>query len=105
MSSELLGYTALDRFLEAVDAVIARTSHYVRSEIVLPAVEVGKNVLAEKPLATSVGEAYLLIPAAQEQGVRLGVVFQSRLGDDIKALVSVLASGSSGTLGIPHPDM
>ncbi len=95
---EVPGYTALDRFLEAVDAVIVCTPHYVRAEIVLPAVEAGKHVLVEKPLATSLEEADLLIRAARERGVKLGVVFQSRFEDDVQTLVSVLRSGRLGRL-------
>ena len=92
------GYTALDRFLEAVDAVIVCTPHHVRSEIMLPAVEEGKHVLVEKPLATSMEEADLLIREARRKGVKLGVIFQSRFEDDIKALVNALESGRLGRL-------
>ena len=88
----------MDRFPETVDAVIVCTPHHVRSEIVLPAVDARKHVLVEKPLATSVEEADLLIRAARRRGVKLGVVFQPRLEDDLRALVEALRSGRLGRL-------
>ena len=68
---DVAGYPDLEAALPAVDAVIIATppsSHY---SLGLQAIEAGKHVLIEKPLAASLGEARALVDAAEAAGVVL----------------------------------
>lgn len=68
---DVAGYPDLEAALPAVDAVIIATppsSHY---SLGLQAIEAGKHVLIEKPLAASLSEARALVDAAEAAGVVL----------------------------------
>jgi predicted dehydrogenase len=68
---DVAGYANLDAALPEVDAVVIATppsSHY---SLGLQAIEAGKHVLIEKPLATSAAEARELVAAAEAAGTLL----------------------------------
>ncbi len=52
----------------------------------IAAAQRGLHVLTEKPIDTSVARADALIDAAQQSGVKLGVIFQDRMKPDIQRL-------------------
>jgi predicted dehydrogenase len=56
-----------------VDAVFATGANATHLEDVLAAIEHGKAVLCEKPLAMNAGEAEQMLAAARQRGVLLGV--------------------------------
>ena len=79
---DVAGYPDLEAALPAVDAVIIATppsSHY---SLGLQAIEAGKHVLIEKPLAASLSEARALVDAAEAAGVVLipGLTFLYNAG-------------------------
>jgi predicted dehydrogenase len=65
--------TDLDSALEQVDAVVIATPPRTHGQIALRAIAAGKSVLVEKPLATSVREATLMMAAAAANDVTLAV--------------------------------
>jgi predicted dehydrogenase len=54
-----------------VEAIAVATPAHTHTPVVLAAIEAGKHVLVEKPLATSVDEGRKLVDAAQDAGVTL----------------------------------
>ena len=59
-----------------VDAVIVATPHYFHPEIAIYAMERGKPVLSEKPIAVTVAAADAMLAVAQRTGVPFGVMHQ-----------------------------
>jgi predicted dehydrogenase len=62
----------------AVDVVYVATTPARHAAHALPAIEAGKHVLVEKPMATSLGDADRLARAAERSNVRLGTMFIMR---------------------------
>ncbi|GIF01418.1 oxidoreductase [Paractinoplanes rishiriensis] len=67
------GFTSLQAALPHVDAFVIATPPATHAHLGLQAIEAGKHVLIEKPLATTTADALLLIAAAREAGVTLMV--------------------------------
>jgi predicted dehydrogenase len=61
-----------------IDAIVVATPHYVHVNQALPAIEAGKHVLVEKPLATTIDDCDRMIRAAAIHGVVLSVGYQQR---------------------------
>lgn len=82
VSNELgiTGYTSLPELLdkEQVDVISIATSDPFHKEPALQAIERGKHVLIEKPLATSVADCEAIITAAEKQDVIVGIDFHKR---------------------------
>ncbi len=66
-------YTELQAALPDADAVVVATSPTTHVEVALQAIEAGKHVLVEKPLAPSVAGVRRLMSAASQAGVTLMV--------------------------------
>ncbi|GAB3825930.1 Gfo/Idh/MocA family protein [Kribbella italica] len=64
---------ALVDVLDEIDAVDVRVPHHVHAEVALTAIEHGKHVLVEKPIATTVEDARRIVDAARAAGVVLAV--------------------------------
>ena len=65
-------------------------------EIALKAIEAGKHVLMEKPLAQSLAEADAMIRAAHKRGVTLGQIFQNRFHRTPRRIKALLDAGHLG---------
>ena len=61
-----------------IKAVSITTPDFAHREIALEMIEAGKDILVEKPLATSVRDAQDIVNAARKKGVKLMVDFQNR---------------------------
>lgn len=83
---------------EGVEVVHVATPPYLRGEIVLAALEAGKSVFCEKPLALSLEEAGAMADAAQQAGVALGVNYVMRHQPAYRMLEAFAASGLFGRL-------
>jgi predicted dehydrogenase len=84
-----------------VDLVDVCTPGDTHAEIAIAALEAGKHVLCEKPLANSVAEAEAMVAAAaaaRERGVRSMVGFTYRRVPAIKLARSLVADGRIGDL-------
>lgn len=72
-------YDDFDAFLAAVDVVTIATPARAHGELSLRALEAGRHVLVEKPVATTHAEGVAAIAAAKGHGLVLAVGHQERL--------------------------
>ena len=84
--------------LPDVDAALVLTPIALNAPVALAALQAGKDVIMEKPIARSVAEGARLIETARQLGKRLYVTEQMgyRRGEDI--LAEIIASGEIGEL-------
>ncbi|MEM1601832.1 MAG: Gfo/Idh/MocA family oxidoreductase [Candidatus Bathyarchaeia archaeon] len=81
-----------------IDAVIISTPHYQHYPMAMDAIESGKHVLVDKPMAISLREADEMIMAAKRSNVKLGVNLQSRFDPTIRKVKEAADSGRFGQL-------
>lgn len=81
---------------EDIDAVSVATPDPYHKEPVLAAIRHGKHVLVEKPLATSSQDAYEIIDAAKEAGVRVMVDYHKRWDPSSVAIKNQLELEETG---------
>lgn len=79
-----------------VDIVLNLTTPEAHVEISLSAIEAGKHVYTEKPIATSVCDGKRILNAAAEKGLRIGCAPDTILGASIQTARSIVASGEIG---------
>ena len=87
---------AIDR--PEVDLVSICLPPSVHAETAIFALEAGKHVLLEKPMAPSLEECDAILAAATRSGARLSVVSQNRFQTTMFRLKHVLDSGLAGRL-------
>jgi predicted dehydrogenase len=80
-----------------VDAVLNLTIPAAHAEIALRALEAGKHVYGEKPLALNPGEARPVLALARERGLRVGSAPDTVLGTGVQTSRRLLDSGEIGT--------
>lgn len=90
-----LGYEELLRDAE-VDAVYIPLPNSQHCEWTVRAMEHGKHVLCEKPLALNAAECRRMIAAAEKNGVKLMEAFMYRYTDRTRKVVETLRSGVLG---------
>ncbi|TDE90786.1 Gfo/Idh/MocA family oxidoreductase [Occultella glacieicola] len=78
------------------DAVLNLTIPAAHADVALRALEAGKHVYGEKPLALSVAQARPVLAAAAERGLRVGCAPDTVLGTGIQTARQVLDSGGIG---------
>jgi predicted dehydrogenase len=81
-----------------IDAVIVSTPLHTHYEIARAAIERGKHVLVEKPLAASRAEAEDLAERADRRGVRLMVDHTFVYTGAVRTMRSLVGAGDLGTL-------
>ncbi len=79
-----------------VEAVTICTPSSTHMEVALQAIEAGKHVFVEKPLASSASEAYEILKAARRKGVRLTVGHIERFNPGVKRVKGLLEEGRVG---------
>ena len=91
-------YIDLQEFLghRPMDMVVIGSPSGLHATQGIAAVQAGLHVLTEKPIDISTQRADELIRAAEQSGVRLGVIFQDRLKPEICRLKEYLSSGALG---------
>lgn len=73
------GVHSVEELLElGLDIISVCTPHPTHEDVVLKAAAAGVHVLCEKPISISAESARGMIKAAEEAGVKLGVLFQRR---------------------------
>jgi predicted dehydrogenase len=80
----------------AIDLVLNLTVPQSHGQISLQAVQAGKHVYSEKPLALSIKEAHELLAAAQACGKRVGVAPDTFLGGGQQTARKIVDSGDIG---------
>ena len=81
-----------------VDAVIVSTPPSLHQEMCIEALEAGKHVLCEKPLARTPDECRAMVAAAERTGKRLATGFNYRFYPSFRRARELLDSGVIGEL-------
>ena len=85
-----------------IDVVHVCTPPYTHAEIAIHAMDAGKNVLVEKPMATCLKECDAMLEAERRNGVTMGCIAQNRFRNSISGLKKTLESGKAGKLRVVH---
>ena len=92
--------------LPEIDVVHICTPHYLHAPMAIEALGRGKNVLTEKPMATSVEDARAMIAASEKPGAgMLGVIFQNRYNPAVQKVRQLMASGELGAFLGAHAEV
>lgn len=81
-----------------LDAVIVSTPAETHEELTLAALEAGKPVMCEKPLAPTPAAARRMVDAAQERGLRLATGFNQRHFPNVAWVKDCLEAGKIGPI-------
>lgn len=81
-----------------VDAVLISVPHHLHESLALLAIEAGRHVVVEKPLATDVRGACAIVSAAERAGVTLSTAFPQRYDPTVLLGRHLIASGALGEL-------
>jgi predicted dehydrogenase len=79
-----------------VDAVLVTTPNSLHLRDVLTAIEAGKAVLCEKPLAMNAAEAGEMVEAARRKNVRFGVAHVFRFDESVRRFQEHVSAGAIG---------
>lgn len=93
-------YTDLDRFLEEapIDAVVLALPHHLHVKYAIRAMENGKHVLIEKPMACNVAECEEMNKTARKTGKTLMVAQNWRYTPWCNAVKKIVDAGELGTV-------
>jgi predicted dehydrogenase len=80
----------------SIDAVHVCTPNSSHSEISVAALEAGKHVMCEKPMAKTSEEARLMVEAAKRTGKKLTIGYNNRFRSDSQYLKEVCEQGELG---------
>lgn len=81
-----------------IDVIHICTPHYLHAPMAIFALENGKHVLTEKPMAIQKEDAEAMNEAARKSGKTLGVIFQNRWNPGSRLAKETLASGRLGNV-------
>ncbi len=84
-----------DESIEVVHVLTPNDSH---SEIAIAAMECGKHVLSEKPMAKTAGMARAMVETARKTGRKLTVGYDNRFRADSQALYALCRRGDLGEI-------
>ncbi|MGE5508165.1 MAG: Gfo/Idh/MocA family oxidoreductase [Chitinophagales bacterium] len=92
------GYTTLSEAAEKVpfEAVVIGAPTFVHCEVALEAAALGKHILCEKPMATTLEECDSMAGAAQRAGVILQLGFMRRFDRNFQLARTMVESGEIG---------
>lgn len=81
-----------------IDAVYVPTPNALHKKWTVAALEAGKHVLCEKPIACTAAEAEEMIAAAEKSGKLLMEAFMYRYGGKFRKMMEILESGVLGKI-------
>lgn len=84
--------------LPEIDIVSVTTWNSAHAECAIAALNAGKDVICEKPMATNAEEARLMKEAADRNGKLLQIGFVRRFGNDCKVVKDFIDAGSFGDI-------
>jgi len=95
-------FASAEEMLDAVevDAITVATDHKHHFAPAMAALRRGVNVIVEKPMTTSLDEAYTLLETAKARGVTLGGVFQRRFFPAALRMREAIESGRIGRVAV-----
>ncbi len=89
-------YDSVEAALPHVDAVYVLTPPSFHRDLALQAIEGGKHVMVEKPIAISLDDAEAIVAAAEKEGVKLMTAFNMRFRKGYGRLKEMVESGRLG---------
>jgi UDP-N-acetyl-2-amino-2-deoxyglucuronate dehydrogenase len=91
-------YTDLTLMLAecGVRALCIATPHPLHAGAAIEAARAGVHVLVEKPLAASLHDCDLMLAAAHDAGIKVGVISQRRWYEPVKRMKAAIAAGKIG---------
>jgi predicted dehydrogenase len=90
--------SAEELFAEQADLAVITAPHPLHPQLAIAALESGKHVLVEKPIAVEVAEADRMVVAAEAAGRILAVAFQQRTRSEVREARQLIESGAIGEL-------
>lgn len=96
--------TSMEELLshDDVDAVYIAVPHYLHAPLTMQALEAGKHVLCEKPIATTLADVDAMIAKAEEQGLKLSVAYEAQVDAELVRLHEMMADGLLGRVLDTH---
>lgn len=88
----------IDEVLDKVDMIHLCTPPSKRVEYAKKAMEAGKHVVCEKPIAASIEDARTLIDMAKENNIKLMIAFNHRFRKGYQMLEELVKSGKLGKI-------
>nr|WP_277343633.1 Gfo/Idh/MocA family oxidoreductase [Microbacterium excoecariae] len=79
-----------------VDLVVNLTIPAVHADVSLAAIEAGKHVWSEKPIATDLASARAVLEAADRKGLRVGIAPDTVLGNGVQTALRAIERGDIG---------
>ncbi|GAB3651073.1 Gfo/Idh/MocA family protein [Glycomyces tarimensis] len=95
-------YDDTDELIAAADVVHICTPNHLHAPLALAAIEAGKHVVCEKPLATDAATARAMTDAANAAGVVAAVPFVYRFHPMVREARARVAAGAIGRLTLAH---
>lgn len=93
-------YLNIDEMLEDsnIDVVTICTPNATHADLAIKAIEAGKHVMIEKPIATTVEDAERIIQAAKEHNVKASSVHQNRFNQAVQKTRKAYEEGKFGRM-------
>jgi len=93
-------YSKFDSLIrdDEVELVVVATPSHLHAPCTIKALEAGKNVVCEKPMATSLSEADSMIEAAKKTGNLLTIFQNKRFAPDFLKIREIIQSGKLGRI-------
>lgn len=97
---DALAYSDYDELLkdESIDVISICTPSGLHANQTIAALNAGKHVLVEKPMALNSKDAEAIVAASKKSNKITSVVFQSRYMEDVKELKRLIDSGELGNI-------
>ncbi|MDP9381720.1 MAG: Gfo/Idh/MocA family oxidoreductase [Chloroflexota bacterium] len=89
----------------AIDVVVNLTTHLAHKEVVTQALNAGKHVYSEKPLALSYEDAKGLVELAEQRNLRLGCSPCTWMGEAQQTAWKLLREGRIGKVRVVYGEM
>ncbi|MHA1891123.1 MAG: Gfo/Idh/MocA family protein [Promethearchaeota archaeon] len=91
-------YSTVEEILELdeLDAVYIAVPHFLHREIATLALNSGKNVFLEKPIATTVDDGLFITKLADKKGLKLGINYQYRYDRTLNVMANAIRDGILG---------
>ncbi len=104
---KIKAYADLDALLadDSIQLVVNLTSHFAHLEITTQALNAGKHVHSEKPLALTFAEASSLVDLARAKGLRLGSSPFTLMGEAQQTAWKLIREGKAGKIRVAYAEV
>lgn len=90
---------------KSIELVVNLTSHFAHKKISEAALEAGKHVYSEKPLATTFEDAQALVKLAAQKGLRLGCSPFTLMGEAQQTAWKLIRDGRAGKIRVAYAEV